>query len=57
MAKKKQETALVLRTCFADMTSYGGFQWPNEVGAIVEATDWKKNAKASQAALKKEVRK
>ena len=45
MAKKKQETALVLRTCFADMTSYGGFQWPNEVGAIVEATDWKKNAK------------
>ncbi len=45
MASKKaaQGTALVLRTCSADMTSYGGFQWPNEVGAVVEAPDWKKN--------------
>ncbi|NMZ77521.1 hypothetical protein HBO32_30965 [Pseudomonas nitroreducens] len=45
MASKKaaQGTALVLRTCSADMTSYGGFQWPNEVGAMVEAPDWKKN--------------
>ena len=26
--KKTAETVLVLRTCSADMTSYGGFKWP-----------------------------
>ena len=35
-----RETALVLRTCKADLTSYGGFQWPSEVGAVVEAEDF-----------------
>lgn len=35
------ETVLVLRTCFADLTSHGGFQWPNEVGAVVTAPDWR----------------
>ncbi|MEX5343068.1 hypothetical protein [Pseudomonas sp. I2] len=35
------ETVLVLRTCYADLTSHGGFQWPNEVGAIVTAPDWR----------------
>jgi len=34
------DTALVLRTCNADGTSHGGFVWPNEIGAIVEAPDW-----------------
>ena len=29
---------LVLRTCSADMTSHGGFQWPTE--GHVEAPDW-----------------
>ena len=29
---------LVLRTCAADMTSYGGFQWPEK--GRVEAADW-----------------
>jgi hypothetical protein len=37
------ETALVLRTCFADLTSHSKFQWPNEVGAMVEAPDWIKS--------------
>ncbi|MCO7563543.1 hypothetical protein NJH48_01100, partial [Pseudomonas mosselii] len=35
------ETVLVLRTCYADLTSHGGFQWPNEVGAVVSAPDWR----------------
>lgn len=43
MSKKKEETSLVLRTCFSDMTSHGGFQWPSEIGAIVEAPDWIEN--------------
>ncbi|WP_341519871.1 hypothetical protein AABC73_15075 [Pseudomonas sp. G.S.17] len=47
MATKKKlqapETALVLRTCYADMTSHGGFQWPDEVGAVVTASDWRKD--------------
>ncbi|WP_179195412.1 DUF7666 domain-containing protein [Pseudomonas aeruginosa] len=46
MASKKkasQETALVLRTCSADLTSHGGFQWPDKIGAVVEAPDWKKD--------------
>lgn len=48
MANKKkasQETALVLRTCSADLTSHGGFQWPDKIGAVVEAPDWKKDNK------------
>ena len=32
------ETALILRTCNADMTSYGGFRWPTS--GQVEAPDW-----------------
>lgn len=40
--EKKQATsggtALVLRTCAADMTSHGGFRWP-ESGPVA-ATDW-----------------
>ena len=31
---------LILRCCDKDGKSYGGFQWPMEVGAIVEAPDW-----------------
>ncbi|WP_334017944.1 hypothetical protein [Pseudomonas aeruginosa] len=48
MASKKkasQETALVLRTCSADLTSHGGFQWPDKIGAVVEALDWKEDNK------------
>ncbi len=48
MASKKkasQETALVLRTCSADITSHRGFQWPDKIGAVVEAPDWKKDNK------------
>ncbi|MES2348469.1 MAG: hypothetical protein V4641_12980, partial [Pseudomonadota bacterium] len=37
------ETSLVLRVCKADMTSKNGFAWPTELGAPVEAPDWKKN--------------
>ena len=33
-----EETVLILRTCNADMTSYGGFRWP-ESGPVV-APDW-----------------
>jgi hypothetical protein len=33
-----EKTALVLRTCAADMTSYSGFQWP--AAGSVEAPDW-----------------
>jgi hypothetical protein len=40
--KSKGETVLVLRTCNADLTSHGGFQWPSEIGATVSAPDWKK---------------
>ncbi len=45
MKKASQETALVLRTCSADLTSHGGFQWPDKIGAVVEAPDWKKDNK------------
>ena len=31
---------LFLRTTDAAAKSYGGFQWPREVGAAVEAPDW-----------------
>ena len=31
---------LFLRTTDADAKSYGGFQWPRDVGAAVEAPDW-----------------
>jgi hypothetical protein len=34
----KPETVLVLRTCAADMTSHGGFVWPES--GPVEAKDW-----------------
>ena len=34
-------TSLVLRVCRPDMTAYGGFVWPSEVGATVEAPDWR----------------
>ena len=34
-------TSLVLRVCRPDMTAYLGFVWPSEVGAIVEAPDWR----------------
>jgi hypothetical protein len=34
---------LFLRRCNKDYTSYGGFQWPSEVGSVVEAPDWKQN--------------
>ena len=33
-------TTLYLRTVSADYTSHGAFQWPREVGAVVEAPDW-----------------
>ncbi|MCW5526809.1 hypothetical protein IGB03_28335 [Pseudomonas aeruginosa] len=45
MKKASQDTALVLRTCSADLTSHGGFQWPDKIGAVVEAPDWKKDNK------------
>ncbi|HCF4727077.1 TPA: hypothetical protein NIF38_006285, partial [Pseudomonas aeruginosa] len=45
MKKASQETALVLRTCSADLTSHGGFQWPDKIGAVVEAPDWEKDNK------------
>ncbi|MBI6949840.1 hypothetical protein JET70_23235, partial [Pseudomonas koreensis] len=41
MKTPKPETALILRTCNADLTSHGGFQWPSEVGAVVTAPDWR----------------
>ncbi|WP_319111754.1 hypothetical protein [Pseudomonas aeruginosa] len=34
-----------MRTCSADLTSHGGFQWPDKIGAVVEAPDWKKDNK------------
>ena len=34
--------ALVLRTCAADLTSYGEFQWPES--GVVEAPDWNTHA-------------
>ena len=36
--KKTAETVLVLRTCSANMTSYGGFKWPKH--GPVSAPDW-----------------
>ena len=33
----------VLRTHSADGTSYGGFQWPTEIGGIATAPDWDAN--------------
>src|SRR5689334_22051476 len=35
----KSKKVLVLRTCAADMTSYGGFKWP--ASGRVAARDWK----------------
>jgi len=37
--KTTKGEAYILRTCAADMTSYGGFVWPRE--GRVEAPDWK----------------
>ena len=34
------DTVLILRTCDKDGKSYGGFQWPLEVGATCTAPDW-----------------
>ena len=34
------DTVLILRTCDQDGKSYGGFQWPLEVGTTVTAPDW-----------------
>ena len=36
-----KKPVLVLRTCNADGTSHKGFRWPLEVGAVVEAPDWR----------------
>ena len=41
MKTPRPETALILRTCNADLTSHGGFQWPSEIGAVVTAPDWR----------------
>ena len=38
MIKSEDGTVLILRTCNADMTSYGGFVWPTS--GPVEAPDW-----------------
>lgn len=35
-------TVLVLRTCAADMTSYGGFKWPES--GPVKCSDWSPRA-------------
>jgi hypothetical protein len=32
--------AVVIRTSNSDDTAWGGFQWPSEVGSLVEAPDW-----------------
>ena len=37
-SQSKTETALILRTCSADMTSYGGFKWPKK--GAVKAEIW-----------------
>jgi hypothetical protein len=39
-------TALILRTCKADMTSWGGFKWPRR--GKVEAPDWKPTRKCGK---------
>ena len=36
--------ALFLRTSDRDGKTYGGFQWPMEIGAVVTAPDWKRTA-------------
>ena len=38
MVAKKSSKVLVLRTCAADMTAYGGFVWPRR--GVVKAPDW-----------------
>lgn len=43
--KRSQETVLVLRTCAADMTSRGGFKWPEK--GPVSAPDWVDDYKCS----------
>ncbi len=43
-AKKKEDTALILRTCAEDGGSHGGFVWPLKVGSVVTCPDWKPKA-------------
>jgi hypothetical protein len=40
MSKEFVPDAYMIRTTDKDGKAYGGFQWPTEVGAIVEAPDW-----------------
>lgn len=35
------DAVLFVRCCDRNVKSFGGFQWPNEIGADVEAPDWK----------------
>ncbi len=40
MIDLNENEILVLRTCDSNGQSFRGFQWPLEVGAIIEAPDW-----------------
>jgi len=40
MINLNKNEILVLRTCDSKGQSFQGFQWPLEIGAIVEASDW-----------------
>jgi hypothetical protein len=44
LLKRDAPRVLLLRTCNADGTSYGGFKWPLTVGAEVTAPDWNSRA-------------
>jgi hypothetical protein len=35
-----EHDAIAIRTVEADDTAYNGFQWPSEIGAVVECPDW-----------------
>ena len=35
-----QEKVLILRTSNKNHRSYGGFQWPKEIGSVVKCDDW-----------------
>lgn len=39
-APEFEHDALVIRTVSPGDTAYGGFQWPTEIGALVECPDW-----------------
>jgi hypothetical protein len=43
-AEAFEPDALAIRTCDPGGTSYGGFQWPMEVGSIVTCPDWRDSA-------------